>query len=75
MVAGSIFKRKINISFQDVYNGIFGITDVSGRLILQKEIKNMYIFEIDLINQKGVYICRFSDDQGNVANKKIVVID
>jgi hypothetical protein len=66
---------KVKVRFQEAFDGVLDITDASGRLIMQKKIKNTSIMEIDLFRMNGIYIFRFCNDEGNVTNKKIVVIE
>jgi hypothetical protein len=66
---------KVHVRFQESFDGVLDISDTSGKLILQKKIKNTSMLEIDLFRRNGIYIFRFTNNEGNVINKKIVVIE
>lgn len=66
---------KVHIRFNEAFDGVLDIMSVSGKLIMQKKINNTNAIEIELFEKSGVFIFRFSDDTGNVTNKKIVVIE
>ncbi|MBK8853109.1 MAG: T9SS type A sorting domain-containing protein [Saprospiraceae bacterium] len=66
---------KVYVRFQEAFDGVLDITDATGKVITQKKIKNSNTLEIDLFKKNGVYIFRFSNDEGNVINKKIVLIE
>ncbi len=64
----------LNISFNENFTGIIKITNITGQIMINKNISNKNSETIDISDfPTGIYLCNIYNEEGNIIqNKKII---
>lgn len=64
-----------NLSLPETFSGFVEVSDMTGRVVLKRMIREGNLPTIDLTGQKGLLILRFEEVKGTSTLRKVIVIE